>query len=183
MTKREAVWAQQYNYEHDKRNPSPIPLVSSFAPPPPKFTGGFPANAPQIFPLQQSLVTLAFNATKLQPHNLKTWRRLRRIFAMLARERKEVKDALWEFLGLKNDVDDEVRIYAKIWVMQKRFEEQFSYFGEKSPPSNPSNTWLFAVVPCFCRAPNPYLRVAGSCPQVAGRSFDRACFPQVTVSR
>jgi hypothetical protein len=149
-------------------------VVAPVGSPPPELSGGvlaFPHNATKIFPLKQNSLSLAFHATKSQPHSPRIWRRLKRIFAMLAREHKEVKDALWEFLGLENDVDDAVRIYAKIWTMQKRFEEQFSYFGEKSPPSNPSNTWLFAVVPCFCRAPNPYLRVAGSCPQAAGRSF------------
>jgi hypothetical protein len=156
MTKREAVWAQQYNYEHDKRNPSPIPLVSSFAPPPPKFTGGFPADAPQIFPLQQSLVTLAFNATKLQPQNSRVWKRLQRIFAMLARERKETKEALWKFLRL-NEIDKEVVIQPKVQRLRENLaekEKKRRKFTEKPPPDLSCIAWLFGIVPALCRAPD-----------------------------
>jgi hypothetical protein len=158
MTKREAVWAQQYNYEHDKRNPSPIPLVSSFAPPPPKPTGGltaFPANASKILPLQQSLVTLAFNAAKLQPRNPRVWKRLQRIFAMLARERKETKEALWKFLRL-NEIDKEVIIQPKVQRLRENLaekEKKRRKFTEKPPPDLSCIAWLFGVVPALRRAP------------------------------
>jgi hypothetical protein len=156
MTKRETVWAQQYNYEHDKRNPSPIPLVSSFAPPPPKPTGGltvFPANASKILPLQQSLVTLAFNAAKLQPRNPRVWKRLQRIFAMLAKERKEAKEVLWEFLGL-DDAGDEVGIFAKVLMLRNWLEKCLEYLQSKPPPAQVSTVWCAPAVPCLSRAPN-----------------------------
>jgi hypothetical protein len=161
MTKREAVWAQQYNYEHDKRNPSPIPLVSSFAPPPPKFTGGFPANASKIFPLPQNSLTLLFNLLKLQPQNFGMWRRLKRIFAMLAKERKEAKEVLWEFLGFDDDAGDEVGICAEILMLRKWFEKWILCFDAKSPPHDISTAWMFATILRFRRAPNDCLRVAG----------------------
>jgi hypothetical protein len=160
MTKREAVWAQQYNYEHDKRNPSPIPLVSSFAPPPPKFTGGFPANASKIFPLPQNSLTLLFNLLKLQPQNFGMWRRLKRIFAMLAKERKEAKEVLWEFLGFDDDAGDEVEIFAKVLMLRNWFEEWILWFT-KSPPHDISAAWVCAVVLRLRRAPDLCLRVAG----------------------
>jgi len=154
MTKREAVWAQQYNYEHDKRNPSPIPLVSSFAPPPPKFTGGFPANASKIFPLPQNSLTLLFNLLKLQPQNFGVWRRLKRIFAMLAKECKEAKEVLWEFLGFEDDDGDEVGIFAKVLMLRNWLEKCLGYLQSKPPPAQVSTVWCAPAVPCLSRAPN-----------------------------
>jgi hypothetical protein len=60
-------------------------------------TLAFPDHFPQIFRLPQNSLTLLFNATKSQPHSPRIWRRLRRIFAKLAKERKETKEALWKF--------------------------------------------------------------------------------------
>jgi hypothetical protein len=132
--------------------------------PPPEPTGGFtafPASAPQIFPLQQSLVTLAFNATKLQPQNSRVWKRLQRIFAMLGKERKEAREVLWEFLGFDDDDGDEVGICAEVLMLRKWFEEWILCFGRKSPPNKVSAAWIFAAIPRLLRAPNPCLRVAG----------------------
>jgi hypothetical protein len=124
--------------------------------PPPKPTGGltaFPDSATKIFVLPQNTLTLAFNATKSQLCNPRIWRRLKRIFAMLAKERKEAKETLWEFLGLEDD-GDEVEICAKILTIQRWFEKHFAYFCEKPPPNKASDAWLSAVVPRLCRAPN-----------------------------
>ena len=132
--------------------------------PPPEPTGGFtafPANAPQIFPLQQSLVTLAFNATKLQPQNPRVWMRLQRIFAMLAKERKEAKEVLWEFLGFDDDAGDEVGVGVRVLMLPKWFKKWILRFDAKSPPHDISAAWVCAVVPRLRRAPNPCLRVAG----------------------
>jgi hypothetical protein len=73
---------------------------------------------------------------------------------MLAKERKEAKEVLWEFLGFDDDAGDEVEICAKVLVLQRWFEERFAYFCEKPPPNKTSNTWLFAIVPRLSRAPN-----------------------------
>jgi LPS sulfotransferase NodH len=102
-----------------------------------------------------------FNALKLQSQNFGMWRRLKRIFAMLARERKEAKEVLWEFLGLEDDAGDEVGIYTEVLMLRKWFEEWILCFDAKSPPHDISAAWMFAVVPRLCRAPNGYLRVAG----------------------
>jgi hypothetical protein len=72
---------------------------------------------------------------------------------MLAKERKEAKETLWEFLGLEDD-GDEVEICAKILTIQRWFEKHFAYFCEKPPPNKASDAWLSAVVPRLCRAPN-----------------------------
>jgi hypothetical protein len=162
MTERGTVWTQQYSCEHDKQSTFPIPLVPPCASPPPKPTGGltaFPDSAPKIFSFPQNLLTLQYNLLKLQPQNFGMWRRLKRIFAMLAKERKETKETLWEFLGLEDD-GDEVEICAKILTMQ-RFEEWFLCFNRKSPPNEISTAWLLAEIPRFLRAPGPCLRVAG----------------------
>ena len=132
--------------------------------PPPKPTGGLTAfsdNAPKIFVLPQNTLTLAFNATKSQPHSPRIWRRLKRIFAMLAKERKEAKEILWEFLGFEDDVSDEVRICAEVLMLRKWFEKWILCFDAKSPPHDISTAWMFAVIPRLRRAPNPCLRVAG----------------------
>jgi hypothetical protein len=126
--------------------------------------GGFPDSAIKIFALPQNTLTLAFNATKWQPCSPPTWRRLRRIFTMLAKERKEAKETLWEFLGFDDDVGDEVEICAKVLLLQRWFEERFAYFCEKPPPNTASNAWLSAVVPRLRRAPsNAALRCVGGC--------------------
>jgi hypothetical protein len=131
--------------------------------PPPKPTGGaaFPANAPKIFPLPQNSLTLAFNATKSQPRNPRVWKRLWRIFAMLAKERKEAKEVLWEFLGFDDDAGDEVGICAEILMLRKWFEKWILCFDAKSPPHDISTAWMFATILRFRRAPNDCLRVAG----------------------
>jgi hypothetical protein len=142
---------RQDNDAHSYR--AAVPVGS----PPPELSGGvlaFPHNATKIFPLKQNSLSLAFHATRLQPHSPRIWRRLKRIFAMLAKERKEAKEVLWEFLGFDDDAGDEVEICAKVLVLQRWFEERFAYFCEKPPPNKTSNTWLFAIVPRLSRAPN-----------------------------
>jgi hypothetical protein len=164
MAKRKTTRTQQYGCGHNKQDTSLIPPVSPLtSPTPPQPTGGaaFPDSAPKIFSLPQNLLTLLHNSLKLQPQNFGVWRRLKRIFAMLAKERKEAKEVLWEFLGLEDDAGDEVGIFAKILMLQKRFGERFSHFFGKPPPSKTSNAWLFVAVPRLLRAPNPYLRDAG----------------------
>ena len=138
--------------------------VAPVGSPPPELSGGvlaFPHNATKIFPLKQNSLSLAFHATRLQPHSPRIWRRLKRIFAMLARERKEAKEVLWEFLGLEDDAGDEVGICAEVLVLRKWFEKWISCFDVKSPPHDISAAWMFAVIPRLRRAPNPCLRVAG----------------------
>ncbi len=158
MTERETAWAQQYSCGHNKQSTSPIPLVPSFASPtPPKLTGGvsaFTDNATKIFLLPQNQVSLAFNATKSQLCNPRIWRRLKRIFAMLAKERKEAKEVLWEFLGFDDDAGDEVGICAEVLMLPKWFEKWILRFDAKSPPHDISAAWMFAVVPRLRRAPN-----------------------------
>jgi hypothetical protein len=166
MAERETIWAQLYNCGHNRQDTSLIPSVLPFASPtPPQPTGGaaFPANASKILPLQQSLVTLAFNAAKLQPRNPRVWKRLQRIFAMLARERKETKEALWKFLRL-NEIDKEVIIQPKVQRLRENLaekEKKRRKFTEKPPPDLSCTAWFFGVVPALCRAPDPCLRVAG----------------------
>jgi len=63
--------------------------VAPIGSPPPELTGGFitlPDSATKIFALPQNTLTLAFNATRLQPHSPRIWRYLRRIFAKLTKE-------------------------------------------------------------------------------------------------
>ena len=72
---------------------------------------------------------------------------------MLAKERKEAKEVLWEFLGLEDDVGDEVGICAKVLMLRKWFEKWILRFGEKSPPHDISTAWMFAVIYRFSRAP------------------------------
>ena len=73
---------------------------------------------------------------------------------MLAKERKEVKEVLWEFLGLEDDVGDKVGICAKVLVLRKWFEKWILRFDAKSPPHDISTAWMFATILRFCRAPN-----------------------------
>jgi hypothetical protein len=157
MTERETVWTQQHSYGHNKQSTSPIPLVPSFASPPPEPTGGFttfPNDALRIFAFRQNTLSLAFNWLRSQPPNSQAWERLKRIFAMLAKEREEAKEVLREFLGFDDDDDDEVEICAKVLMMQRWFEERFVCFCEKPPPNTASNAWLSAVVPRLRRAPS-----------------------------
>jgi hypothetical protein len=107
-----------------------------------------------MFRLPQNSLTLLFNTTKSQPLNPQRWRCVRRIFAKLAKERKEAKEVLWEFLGLDDDAGDEVGICAEVLMLRKWFEDGFLCFCGKSPPINPLNTWMFAVAPRLCRAPD-----------------------------
>jgi hypothetical protein len=125
--------------------------------PPPKLTGGvsaFPDNATKIFLLPQNRVSLAFNATKSQLCNPRIWRRLKRIFAMLAEERKEAKEVLWEFLGLEGDDGDEVEICTKVLLMQNWLEKCLEYLLSKPPPAQVSTVWCIPAVPRLSRAPN-----------------------------
>jgi hypothetical protein len=128
--------------------PSPRPATAGFT------SSVFPPNFTPIFSLRQNLVSLTFNVTKLQPRNPRVWRRLWRIFAMLAKERKEAKEVLWEFLGFEDDDGDEVEICAKVLLLQRWFGERFAYFCEKPPPNKTSNAWLSAAVPRLRRAPS-----------------------------
>jgi len=137
--------------------------VAPVGSPPPEPSGGvlaFPHNATKIFPLKQNSLSLTFHATKSQPHNPRIWRRLKRIFAMLAKERKEAKEVLWEFLGFDDDAGNEVGICAEVLMLRKWFEEWVLRF-EKSPPHDFSTVWLFATILRFRRAPNPTCGVAG----------------------
>jgi hypothetical protein len=161
VTKRETTRTQQYGCEHNKQDTSIIPPVSSFASPPPKPTGGltaFPNNAPKIFVLPQNTLTLAFNATKSQPCSPPTWRRLRRIFAMLTKERK---DALREFLRLSDKIGKEVVIQPKVQRLREDLaekEKKRRKLTEKPPPDLSCVVWLLGVVPAFLRAPNTAVR-------------------------
>jgi hypothetical protein len=123
--------------------------------PPPKPTGGaaFPDNAPKIFALPQNTLTLVFHATKLQPTNSQVWRRLHRIFAIFAKERKEAKEVLWEFLGL-DDTGDEVGIFAKVLMLRNWLEKCLEYLQSKPPPARVSTVWCAPAVLCLSRAPN-----------------------------
>jgi hypothetical protein len=120
----------------------------------------FPDHFPQIFRLPQNSLTLLFNATKSQPHNPRIWRRLRRIFAKLAKERKETKEALWKFLReIVEKVIPRLKV-RKWWKNLTKGKKQRRKFAEKPPPLH-SDAWLLGVVPALRRAPNPHLRVAG----------------------
>jgi hypothetical protein len=157
MAERETVWTQQHDCGHDKRDTSPIPLVPPFASPPPELSGGvstFPDNATKIFLLPQNRVSLAFNATKSQPHSPRTWRRLRRIFAMLAKERKDV---LREFSRLSGEIDKEIVIQPKVQGLQGDLtgkKKRQRKVTEKPPPNLNSAAWLYSVVPALRRAPS-----------------------------
>jgi hypothetical protein len=137
-------------------------VVAPVGSPPPKLTGGvsaFPDNATKIFLLPQNRVSLAFNATKSQPHSPRIWRRLRRIFAKLMKERKE---ALRKFLRM-NGIDKEVVVQPKVqrwWENRVKRKKRQVEFTEKPPPLH-SAIWLLGVVFALRRAPNPCLRVAG----------------------
>ncbi|MCC6037584.1 MAG: hypothetical protein LM632_05185 [Armatimonadetes bacterium] len=167
MTKRELV-IQKQKIDSAPETQDQTTLALSCPSPPPATAGltssVFPPNFTPIFPLRQNLVSLTFNVTRLQLRNPRVWKRLQRIFAMLAKERKEAKEVLWEFLGFDDDDGDEVEICAKVLLMQRWFEERFAYFCEKPPPNTASNAWLSAVVPRLRRAPSSAaLRCVGGC--------------------
>jgi hypothetical protein len=157
MTKRElALQKQKFDSAPETQDQTTLALSR---PSPPPATAGFtssvfPPNFTPIFPLRQNLVSLTFNVTRLQPQNSRVWKRLRRIFAMLSKERKEAKEALMEFLGFDDDDGDEIEICAKVLLPQRWFEERFVCFCEKPPPNTASNAWLSAVVPRLRRAPS-----------------------------
>jgi hypothetical protein len=156
MTRRKIAPVQQYSCGHEKRNTSLVISVLSLASPPPAPTGGaaFPNSATKIFALPQNTLTLAFHATKLQPTNFQVWKRLRRIFAMLGKERKEAKEVLWEFLGFDDDDGDEVGIFAKVLMLRNWLEKCLEYLQSKPPPAQVSTVWCAPAVPCLSRAPN-----------------------------
>jgi hypothetical protein len=124
--------------------------------PPPEPTGGvlaFPHNATKIFPLKQNSLSLAFHATRLQPHSPRIWRRLRRIFAKLMKERKE---ALRKFLRM-NEIDKEVVVQPKVQRLRENLVEKEKTrrkFTEKPPPDLNYAAWFLGVVPALRRAPN-----------------------------
>jgi hypothetical protein len=128
-------------------------------PSPPELTGGvlvFPRNARRVFSLPQNSVTLTFNWLKLRPYNPQTWKRLRRIFAMLAKERKEAKEALWKFLRL-DEIDKEVVVQPKVQRLRENLVEKEKTrrkFTEKPPPDLSCIAWLLGVVPALSRAPS-----------------------------
>jgi len=97
MAKRELA-LQEQKFDNAPEIQDPITLALSRPSPPPATAGFtssiFPPSFPPIFPLPQNSVTLAFNTTKLQLRNPRVWKRLRRILAMLAKERKETKEVL-----------------------------------------------------------------------------------------
>jgi hypothetical protein len=137
--------------------PSPLPATAGLT------SSVFSPNFTPIFPLRQNLVSLTFNVTRLQPRNPRVWKRLQRIFAMLARERKETKEALWKFLRL-NEIDKEVVIQPKVQRLRENLaekEKKRRKFTEKPPPDLSCTVWFFGVVPALCRAPDPCLRVVG----------------------
>jgi hypothetical protein len=164
MTKRELA-LQKQKFDSAPETQDHITLALSRPSPPPATAGltssVFPPNFIPIFPLRQNLVSLTFNATRFQPRNPRVWKRLWRIFAMLAKECKEAKETLWEFLGFEDDVSDEVEICTKVLVMQRWFKEWFLCFEGNSPPNEVSAAWLLAEIPRLLRAPNPCLRGCG----------------------
>ena len=160
MTERKLVLTWQHNHDGEKQNAVPVSHVPSFVSPPPDGSGGvsvFPCNnASKIYPLPQNVVTLAYNLTKQYPHNAQVWRRLRRIFAKLAKERKETKEALWRFLQL-DEIDKEVVLQPKVQRLRESLPEKEKKprkFTEKPPPGLNCVAWLFGVVPALRRAPN-----------------------------
>jgi hypothetical protein len=157
MTKRElALQKQKFDSAPETQDQTTLALSR---PSPPPATAGFtssvfPPNFTPIFPLRQNLVSLTFNVTKLQPRNPRVWRRLWRIFAMLAKERKEAKEVLWEFLGFDDDAGDEVEIFAKVLMLRNWLEKCLEYLQSKPPPAQVSTVWCAPAVPCLSRAPN-----------------------------
>jgi hypothetical protein len=128
--------------------PSPLPATAGLT------SSVFPPNFTPIFPLRQNLVSLTFNATKSQPRNPRVWKRLRRIFAMLTKERK---DALREFLRLSDKIGKEVVIQPKVQRLQENLageKKRQRKSTEKPPPNLNSAAWLLGVIHAFRRAPN-----------------------------
>ena len=125
-------------------------------------TLAFPDHFPPIFWLPQNLLTLAFNATKSQPHSPRIWRRVRRIFAKLAKERKETKEALWKFLRL-DEIYNEVVIQPKVQRLRESLPEKEKKpreFTGKPLPGLNCVAWHLGVVPTLLRAPNGAARLA-----------------------
>jgi hypothetical protein len=80
---------------------------------------------------------------------------LRRIFAKLAKERKETKEALWKF---RREIVEKVIPRLKVqnqkwWKNLTKGKKQRGKFAEKPPPLH-SDAWLLGVVPALRRAPN-----------------------------
>jgi len=157
MARRKVAPIQQYSCGHERHDASLVISVVSLASPPPEPSGGFtafPNNAPRIFAFPQSTLSLAFNWLKLQPQNSQAWERLKRIFAMLVKKRKEAKEVLWEFLGFDNDAGDEVGIFAKVLVLRNWLEKCLEYLQSKPPPAQVSTVWCAPAIPRLSRAPN-----------------------------
>jgi hypothetical protein len=122
-------------------------------------TLAFPDHFPKMFSLPQNLLTLAFNATKSQPHSPRIWRCLRRIFAKLAKERKETKEALWKFWReIVEKVFPRLKV-RKWWKNLTKGKKQRGKFTEKPHPLH-SDAWLLGVVPALRRAPTCAARLA-----------------------
>jgi hypothetical protein len=157
-----ALTTWQYIHDGEKQNAVWVSSVLSVVSPPPEPSGGvsvFPDNATKIFPLPQNLLSLAFNATKSQPHSPRIWRRLRRIFAKLAKERKETKEALWKF---RREIVEKVIPRLKVrkwWKNLTKGKKQRGKFTEKPHPLH-SDAWLLGVVPALRRAPTCAARLA-----------------------
>jgi len=158
MTKRElALQEQKFNAPEIRdqttlalSRPSPLPATAGLT------SSVFPPNFTPIFPLRQNLASLTFNVTRLQPRNPRVWKRLQRIFAMLAKEQKETKEALWKFLRL-DEIDKEVVIQPKVQRLRENLVEKEKTrrkFTEKPPPDLSCIAWLLGVVPALCRAPD-----------------------------
>jgi hypothetical protein len=154
-----ALTTWQYIHDGEKQNAVWVSSVLSVVSPPPEPSGGvsaFPCdNATKIFRLPQNSISLAFNATKSQPHSQRTWRCVRHTFAKLAKERKETKEALWKFLRL-DEIDKEVVIQPKVQRLRESLpekEKKLRKFTKKPPPLH-SDAWLLGVVPALRRAPN-----------------------------
>lgn len=161
-----ALTPWQYIHDGEKQNAVGVSSVLPVVSPPPEPSGGvsaFPCdNATKIFRLPQNLLSLAFNATKSQPHSPRIWRRLRRIFAKLAKERKETKEALWKFLRL-DEIYNEVVIQPKVQRLRESLPEKEKKpreFTGKPPPGLNCVAWHLGVVPTLRRAPNGAARLA-----------------------
>jgi hypothetical protein len=84
---------------------------------------------------------------------------LRRIFAKLAKERKETKEALWKFWReIVEKVIPRLKV-RKWWKNLTKGKKQRGKFAEKPPPLH-SDAWLLGVVPALRRAPNGAARLA-----------------------
>jgi len=73
---------------------------------------------------------------------------------MLAKERKEVKEMLWEFLGLEGDDGDEVGVGVRVLMLQNWLKKCLEHLKYNPPPAQVSTVWCAPAVPCLSRAPN-----------------------------